>query len=84
MKWNMVTERGPVSGKTLWLVSTEWRGGDDKRRFMLHNVYDDERQAKAEWEAQTAENHNNNYKLPSGFDAGFIRHPLRKFTEVVE
>lgn len=79
--WNRVTEQSHPSSDKLWLVSAEWRGGHDRRVIRLHNIYCSEREARADWERLTPENHNRQYGRPLDFDAGFARLPLRVFKE---
>ena len=78
--WNRVTEK-PHPGDTLWLVTADWRGGHNQRTIRLHNIYTNEKEALAEWEQLTAENHNLRCGYLSDFDSGFKRFPIRVFKE---
>lgn len=78
--FNRVTEK-PRIGKAMWLVSAEWRGGHDRRLFRLDNLHHSEVEAKADWDRLTLENHNKGLGNAEDFDAGFVRHPIRKFIE---
>lgn len=81
---NSVTEK-PILPNTFWVVTTEWRGGHDKRKLQLENIHYSEKAARSDWEKQTKERHNLSYNQEPDYDSGFVRHPLRKFTaEVVE
>ena len=81
--WNRVTEHAHIpEAATLWLVAAEWRGGHDLRVLRLHNIHLSKSAAVAEWERLTPENHNAQYSFPQGTDRGFIRLPLRQFSEV--
>lgn len=81
---NRVTEK-QILPNTFWVVTTEWRGGNDQRKIQLENIHYSEKSALADWEKQTKERHNLSYDRDPDHDSGFIRHSLRKFTsEVVE
>lgn len=76
---NRVTEK-QILPNTLWVVTTEWRGGNDQRKIQLENIHYSEKAALADWEKQTEERHNLSYDRDADHDSGFVRHPLRKFT----
>jgi len=77
---NRVTEK-PRTGGTIWIVSAEWRGGHDQRKFLLENVHRSHAEALVDWERLTPENHARNFGLPPDADRGFVRHPIRVFKE---
>lgn len=45
---NRVTERAPT--QSLWMVSVTWRGGFNRRPFLLENVFRTEGEARTEAE----------------------------------
>lgn len=80
---NSVTEK-PLLPNTFWVVTAEWRGGDNQRKIQLENIHYSEKSALADWERLTKENHNRSYNREPDYDSGFVRHPLRKFTGEVQ
>lgn len=80
---NQVTEK-PILPNEFWVVSAEWRGGYDRRKFQLENIHLTQRAAKVDWERLTPENHNAQHNRPADFDAGFVRHDIRHFRVVGE
>ncbi|MDR7101432.1 hypothetical protein [Croceicoccus sp. BE223] len=65
--------------ETIWLVVAEWKGGHDRRDFRLINTYTNEKVARAAWDELTPERHNRVCGFPVDFDAGFVRHPMRRY-----
>lgn len=75
---NRVTEQGILPDE-FWMVSAEWRGGHDRRKFHLENLHLTEKAARADWERLTPENHNTQHNRPIEYDAGFVRRPIKHF-----
>ena len=77
---NCVTEK-PKTKDALWLVSAEWLGGHDKRKFVLENVFKSLEEAEKAWARLTPENHAKSYGYAPNAECGFLRHPIRVFKE---
>jgi hypothetical protein len=78
--FNRVTTNSRLPGK-IYVVSAEWLGGNDRQRVTLENIYPDESSAVVKWQGLTAEAHNRSYNRPDDYDDGFVRHPIRVFSE---
>lgn len=74
--FSRITEKDR-SPSSLWMVSCEWLGGHDRRRFLLEKLFRDEEGALAAYHELTPERHEALHGL--GFDAGFVRHPIRRY-----
>lgn len=80
---NRVTEQPPLPSE-FWIVSAEWRGGHDSRKFLLENIHTTRKAAQADWERLTPQAHNQAHNKPDNFNAGFVRHSIRHFTADTE